>query len=83
MLNFAGCYECKRKGFLKEDNKVTQEDDDGEETVTYDRKCNLTCCNSRLDVPSTTDVCKECSHVIASHEYTFSVDNGFQVHGVN
>lgn len=38
LLNFAGCYECKRKGFLKEDSKVTQEDEDGEETVTYDRK---------------------------------------------
>lgn len=39
LLNFAGCYECKRKGFLKEDDKVIQEeDDDGEEIVTYDRK---------------------------------------------
>ena len=76
LLNFAGCYECKRKGFLKEDSKVTQEDDDGEETVTYDRKYVQH--EFDADILS-TDVCKECNHIIASHEYTFSVDDGFQV----
>ena len=79
MLNFAGCYECKRKGFLKEDSKVTQEDDDGEETVTYDRKYVQNEVDADLHDIFSIDVCKECNHIIASHEYTFSVDDGFQV----
>lgn len=34
--------------------------------------------DSMLDIHP-IDVCKECNHIIASHEYTFSVDDGFQV----
>ncbi|XP_065910883.1 protein Churchill-like [Dysidea avara] len=65
LMNFAGCHACKNVGFLKEESKVSEEDDDGEETVTYNH------------------VCKECDHIVASHEYTFSVDDGFQEYSMN
>ena len=37
LLNFASCKECGRREPLKITDKVDEEDDDGEEMVTYKR----------------------------------------------
>lgn len=39
LLNFASCKECGRREPLKITDKVDEEDDDGEEMVTYKHVC--------------------------------------------
>ena len=41
LLNYVGCHQCKQKGFLAEKEKVREEDEDGEELVTYKREIRL------------------------------------------
>ena len=41
MLNYVGCHQCKEKGFLSEKEKVREEDEDGEELVTFKREIKL------------------------------------------
>ncbi|XP_067847421.1 protein Churchill isoform X1 [Heptranchias perlo] len=59
LLNYVGCVECSKRDFVLITNR-TQEDDDGEEIVTYDH------------------VCQNCHHIIARHEYTFTVVDDYQ-----
>ena len=37
LLNYAGCVQCQKKTLLEETNIQREEDEDGEETVTYKR----------------------------------------------
>ncbi|KAJ6665510.1 hypothetical protein lerEdw1_003351 [Lerista edwardsae] len=101
LLNFVGCIECKKRDFVMITNR-TEEEEDGEEIITYDRKevkflysfhrfsdgslieevyvgvpsSKLIVCLNILAFIS--DVCKNCHHVIARHEYTFSVVDDYQ-----
>ncbi|XP_048456400.1 protein Churchill [Rhincodon typus] len=59
LLNYVGCAECRKRDFVLITNR-TQDDDDGEEIVTYDH------------------VCQNCHHIIAQHEYTFTVVDDYQ-----
>ncbi|XP_041070839.1 protein Churchill isoform X1 [Carcharodon carcharias] len=59
LLNYVGCAECSKRDFVLIANR-TQDDDDGEELVTYDH------------------VCQNCHHIIAQHEYTFTVVDDYQ-----
>lgn len=93
-MNYLGCAHCHQRDFVLINNKATEEED-GEEIVTYDREspllsrhqgpfkwcCVLSClafCSLSL-LLSFSDVCKNCDHVIARHEYTFSVVDEYQV----
>ena len=40
-LNFVKCAECDRKDTLMIQNRIQNEDEDGEELVTFQRKFNL------------------------------------------
>ncbi|KAL5008646.1 hypothetical protein ScPMuIL_014227 [Solemya velum] len=62
LMNYAGCKECKSLDVIKITNRVTSEDEDGEEVITYQH------------------VCQNCNHLIANHEYTFRLDDDFQVY---
>ncbi|XP_072896307.1 protein Churchill [Hemitrygon akajei] len=59
LLNYVGCAKCSKRDFVLITNR-TQDDDDGEEIVTYDH------------------VCQNCHHIIARHEYTFTVVDEYQ-----
>ncbi|XP_078262434.1 protein Churchill [Rhinoraja longicauda] len=59
LLNFGGCAECSKIDFVLITNR-TQDDDDGEEIITYDH------------------ICQNCNHLIARHEYTFTVVDDYQ-----
>ncbi|KJE95266.1 hypothetical protein CAOG_05736 [Capsaspora owczarzaki ATCC 30864] len=61
LVNFKGCAQCQSFEFPREqDRKVDEDDETGEETVTF------------------THVCKQCNHVIAEHNYTFEIEDGYQ-----
>lgn len=84
-MNYLGCASCHQRDFVLISNKATVEDD-GEEIVTYDRNSHLLfdlkyvhTVSPKLIVLFLPDVCKNCDHVIASHEYTFSVVDEYQV----
>ncbi|XP_041262167.1 protein Churchill isoform X3 [Onychostruthus taczanowskii] len=66
LLNFVGCAQCGRRDFVLVSNRA-EELDGGEEIVTYDRA-----------VGGPGDLCKNCHHLIARHEYTFSVVDDYQ-----
>lgn len=91
-MNYLGCVHCHQRDFVLINNKATEEED-GEEIVTYDREslplsrhqgpfkryCVLFCFGLLSWLWSFSDVCKTCDHVIARHEYTFSVVDEYQV----
>ncbi|XP_062504196.1 protein Churchill-like [Corticium candelabrum] len=65
LMNYAGCCQCNKKTDINNIDKKSENDVDGNETVTYKH------------------VCQTCDHVIARHEYTFSVDDEFQEYTMN
>lgn len=87
LMNYLGCAHCQQRDFVRINNKATEEED-GEEIVTYDRESPPSSQNhpdplvlqrSTNKILSFPDVCKNCDHVIARHEYTFSVVDEYQV----
>ncbi|XP_003386737.2 PREDICTED: protein Churchill-like [Amphimedon queenslandica] len=65
LLNYSGCASCKSLSFILIKEKNVAEEENGDETVTYNHTCN------------------ECGHLIASHEYTFTLDEEFQEYSMN
>jgi len=38
LLNYAGCHQCKQKGFVAEKDRVREEDENGDELITFKRE---------------------------------------------
>ncbi len=46
LLNYNGCAECGKKSLLEERDAHREEDEDGEETITFNRQfCRVYCPN--------------------------------------
>lgn len=83
-MNFLGCASCHRRDFvLISDRTMVNEDE--EEVVTYLRESrHISVCKYSVkfvisNVRFSSDMCKNCDHVIARHEYTFTVVDDYQV----
>ncbi|XP_053922665.1 protein Churchill isoform X1 [Cuculus canorus] len=74
LLNFVGCAQCGRRDFVLLSNRAAGLQD-GEEIVTYDRAGRAPAGGGGLGFK---DLCKNCHHLIARHEYTFSVVDDYQ-----
>ena len=44
LLNYNGCAECGKKSLLEETDVQKEEDEDGEETITFKRQSVDMCC---------------------------------------
>lgn len=88
-MNYVGCANCNQRDFVMISNKTTV-DEDGEEIVTYIRESwkfhHLQAFRAVYARDGSSfanvvfaDMCKNCDHVIARHEYTFSVVDDYQV----
>ena len=41
MLNYLNCVQCQKKTLLQETGVEREEDEDGEETITFKRWCDI------------------------------------------
>uniref|UniRef100_A0A671Q232 Protein Churchill n=1 Tax=Sinocyclocheilus anshuiensis TaxID=1608454 RepID=A0A671Q232_9TELE len=83
LMNFLGCANCHQRDFvLISDRTMVNEDE--EEIVTYLRESrHISVCQYSVkfvisNACFSSDMCKNCDHVIARHEYTFTVVDDYQ-----
>jgi len=38
LLNYAGCHQCKQKGFVAEEDRLREEDENGDELISFKRE---------------------------------------------